>query len=132
MTYRFSKWLAYSRFAAALVMAIALYIGTKPMFWGWLLFAPLFLYIVYEGARSYSYSITIDDDVITVSGFKRAHYRISEIAAINVWLAKGERIAVITFADRSKFSFPSHLVGFEELVGLLRKRTNLEKPASET
>jgi hypothetical protein len=132
MTYRFSKWLAYSRFAAALVMAIALYIGTKPMFWGWLLFAPLFLYIVYEGARSYSYSITIDDDVITVSGFKRAQYRISEIAAINVWLAKGERIAVITFADRSKFSFPSHLVGFEELVGLLRKRTNLEKPASET
>lgn len=132
MTYRFSKWLAYSRFAAALVMAIALYIGTKPMFWGWLLFAPLFLYIVYEGARSYSYSITIDDDVITVTGFKRAQYRISEIAAINVWLAKGERIAVITFADRSKFSFPSHLVGFEELVGLLRKKTNLEKPASET
>lgn len=113
-------------------MAIALYIGTQPMLWGWLLFAPLFLYIVYEGARNYSYAITIDDDFITVSGFDRAQYRISEITAVNVWLAKGGRIAVITFADQSKFNFPSHLRGFKDLVELLRTRTHLEKPVTES
>jgi hypothetical protein len=132
MTFRYPKWLAFIRIAAAFAMLIALYIGTNPKFWGWLLFAPLFLFIVYEGMRAYTYSLTVGEEHITVAGYKPAQYPISEITAINVWIAKGERIAVVTFADRSKFSFPSHIVGFDKLVELLRTRTNLEKPATES
>ena len=132
MTYRFPTWLAYTRYAMALAMLIGLYIGTKPMFWGWLLFAPLFLIIVYEGTRTYRYSLTVDDEFISVAGFKRARYRIAEITAINVWVAKGERIAVVTFSDHNKLSFPSHLTGFKDLVELLRARTHLEKPVEES
>lgn len=132
MTFRYSKWLAYSRFAAALGMAVALYIGTKPMLWGWLLFAPLFLFIVYEGVRSYRYSLTVDEEFISVGGLEPAQYRIAEITDIHVWVAKGGRIAVVTFADRSKLTFPSHLTGFKHLVELLRSRSNLEPPAAES
>ncbi len=132
MTFRYPRRLAYLEFAVAVVMALALYIDTQPMLWGWLLFLPLFLSIIFEGARTYRYALTIDGDCISVAGFKRAQYLVSEITAINVWIAKGERIAVITFSDRRKLSFPSHLVGFKELVEFLRKQTNLPKPISES
>lgn len=132
MTFRYPKRLAYLEFTVALVMALALYINTQPMLWGWLLFLPLFLAIVFESVRTYRYALTIDGDCISVDGFIRAQYLISEITAINVWIAKGERIAVITFSDRRKLSFPSHLEGFKDLVEFLRKQTNLTKPISES
>lgn len=131
MTFRYSKRLAYLEFTAALVMMLALYINTQPKLWGWFLFLPLFLSIVLEGIRTYRYSLTIDGDSISVAGFKRAQYLVSEITAINVWTAKGERIAVITFSDRRKLSFPSHLEGFKDLIELLRKQTKLTKPIFE-
>lgn len=122
MTYRFPRGLAIFQFAAALIMLVALYIGTEPEIWGWLLFSPLFCFVVYNGLRSYRYSLTIDGDFIIVGGFDRAKYPISDIAAINVWPAKGDRIAVITFSNRKKLSFPSHLLGFDNLVDSIKKQ----------
>ena len=113
-------------------MLVALYVGTNPKYWGWLLFLPLFLTIVYEGVRTYSYSLTVDGDRIIVAGFKRAEYRISEITAVNVWFAKGGRIAVITFSDRGKFNFPGNLVGFDKLVELIRTQAKLPEPVPES
>jgi hypothetical protein len=132
MTFRYPNWLAYSKFALALAMLVALYIGTNPKFWGWLLFLPLFLTIVYEGLRTYRYSLTVDDEFITVAGFSRGQYRISDISAINVWFAKGGRIAVLSIAGRKNLSFPSSLNKFDELVALLRTKTNLPAPAEES
>jgi hypothetical protein len=124
MTYRYSKRLAYLEIAAAMTMLVALYVATDPMWWGWLLFAPLFLYIIARAVHTYMYSLTIDGDRITVVDLnKRDQYLVSEITAIHVWPAKGERIAVITFGDRKKLSFPSHLDGFDELVGSLMEQT---------
>ena len=130
MTYRYPKLRAYFEFTVALLMGAALYIGIQPMLWGWMLFAPLFLYLVFKAIGTYRYSLTLDGDRITVSDSER-QYLVSEITAINVWDAKGARIAVITFADRSKLSFPSQLKGFDDLVALLRKQTNLPKPERE-
>jgi len=128
MTYRFPKLLVVFQVTAALAMLIALYIGTRPMIWGWLLFAPLFLFIVAKGVRTYLYSLTINGDCITVVDLnKRADYLVSDITAINVWPAKGERVAVVTFWDWRKLSFPSHLEGFDDLVDALRKQTKLQK-----
>ncbi len=124
--------MAYIQFAAALAMVVALYIGTNPKWWGWLLFSPLFLVIVYEGLRTYTYSITVDGDRIVLGGFQRGEYRVSEIAEINVWYAKGGRIAVINFADRGRLSVPSRLADFDKLVDLLRTQANLPKPATES
>ncbi|MBU1424706.1 MAG: hypothetical protein KJ681_03690 [Gammaproteobacteria bacterium] len=132
MTIRFPKWLAYSKFALALAMLIALYIGTTPKWWGWLLFLPLFVTIVYEAARTYCYSLTVDEDRIAVGGFKRAEFRVSDIAAVDVWFAKGGRMAVVTFADRAKLSFPGNLVDFEKFVELLRTKANLPTPDPES
>lgn len=133
MTYRYSKRLVIFQLAAALAMLIALYIGTKPMIWGWLLFSPLFLFVVAKAVRTYKYSLTINDDCITVVDFnKRAQYQVSNITAINVWPAKGERIAVITFLDWKKLSFPSHLEGFDDLVALLTTKTKLQKQTLES
>jgi hypothetical protein len=128
MAYRYSKRLALLEISAALVMLTALYISTQPMLWGWLLFTPLFIFVVAKGVRTYKYSLTINNDCITVVDFnKRAQYLVSDITAINVWPAKGERIAVITFWDWRKLSFPSHLEGFDDLVEFLRKQTKLQK-----
>jgi hypothetical protein len=77
--------------------------------------------------------LTINDDCITVVDLnKRAQYLVSDITAINVWPAKGERMAVITFRDWKKLSFPSHLEGFDELVELLTKQTKLKKQTLES
>jgi hypothetical protein len=102
------------------------------MFWGWLLFAPLFLFLVYEGVRSYSYALIVGEDHITIGGFEPAQYPISEISDVKVWDAKGRQIAVVSFVDRRKFSFPSYLVGFTDAVELIRARAKLEKPAAES
>ena len=125
------KTIGIFRNTAALVMLIALYISTKPMIWGWLLFTPLFLFVVVKGVRTYKYLLTINGDRITVVDLnKRAQYLVSDITAINVWPAKGERIVVITFWDWRKLSFPSHLEGFDDLVELLRKQTKKNATAN--
>jgi len=132
MTFRYPKWLAYSRFVLAIGMLFTLYVATNPKVWGWILFLPLFLLIVYEGARTYSYSLTVDGDRISVAGFWPAQYVVSEITAINVWFAKGGRIAVVTFSDREKLRFSSRLTDFEGLVAMLRTKANLlEQPPEQ-
>ena len=113
-------------------MVVALYVGTNPKLWGWLLFSPLFLVIVYEGLRTYTYSLTVEGDRIVVGGFKRGEYRVSEIIEINVWFAKGGRIAVINFADLSRLSIPSKLADFNKLVDMLRTQAKLPEPVQES
>lgn len=124
--------MAYVQFATALAMAVALYVGTNPKWWGWLLFLPLFLFIVYEGARTYSYSLTVDGDRIILRGFTRAEYKVSEIVEINVCVAKAGRIAVINFANMGKLTVPSKVTGFGELVDLLRKQAQLPESTPES
>lgn len=129
MTFRYAiKW-AYIELVVALTMTSALYAGLQPEWWGWLLYAPLFLYLVFEGVRKVSYSLTVDGDRITVGSFRSSQYSVSKITAVDVWDAKGERIAVVAFADGSRFNFPSRLEGFDDLVGLLRTKANLSSPA---
>ena len=124
MTYRYSKRLALLQFTAALIMVFALYINAQPSIWGWLLFLPFFLFVVLQAVRTYRYSLTIHGNSITLVDFECAKYPISDIAAINVWPAKGDRVAVVTFSDRRKFSFPGHLEGFDDLVALLRNASS--------
>ncbi len=112
-------------------MLSTLYVATNPKVWGWMLFLPLFLFIVYEGARTYSYSLTVDGDRISVAGFWPAQYTVSEITAINVWFAKGGRIAIVTFSDREKLRLSSRLTDFEGLVALLRRKANLPEQPPE-
>lgn len=128
MTFRYAiKW-AYIEFVVALAMTLALYAGLHPKWWGWLLYSPLFLDLVFEGVRKVSYSLTVDGDRITVGSFKSARYSVSEIRSVYVWDAKGGRIAVVAFADGSRFNFSSHLQGFDDLVSLLRTKANLPSP----
>lgn len=128
MVFRNPKWWAFMQFAIAFAMLIALYVGAQPQWWGWLMFLPLFFAIVYEGARSYSYSLSIEDDRIKVDGFKRAEYSLSEITAVNVWFAKGGRIAVVNFGERRKLSFTGRLVGFDKLVEILKSKVSSDLP----
>jgi hypothetical protein len=125
MTFRYPKWLAFLKFAAALLMLIALYVGTSPKYWGWLLFLPLFITLVVDGVLTYRYSLTVDGDRISLASYNSAQYRVSDITAINVWFAKGGRIAVVTFSDQRRLSFPSRLVEFDKLVELLRTQAKL-------
>ncbi len=131
MTFRYSKIWTYLDLTVALAMSLALYIGLQPEWWGWLLFSPLFLYMVFEGVRKYNYSLSVDGDHISVGSFKTAQYPVSEITTLNVWFAKGGRMAVVTFADRRKFSFSSRLAGFDDLVTLLRTQAKLPEQISE-
>jgi len=125
MTVRYaSKW-TYIELVVALVMTLAVYAGLQPEWWGWLLYSPLFLYLVFEGVRKVSYSLTVDGDHITVGSFKSAQYSVSKIAAVNVWDAKGGHMAVVDFVDGRRFNFSSRLEGFDDLVGLLRTKANL-------
>lgn len=125
MTFRYaSKWV-YIELVVALAMTLVVYVGLQPEWWGWLLYSPLFLYLVFEGVRKVSYSLTVDGDLITVGSFKSTQYSVSKIAAVNVWDAKGGRMAVVDFADGSRFHFSSRLEGFDDLVGLLRTKANL-------
>ena len=66
---------------------------------------------------------------LAVALLMAAQYPVSGITALNVWSAKGGRIAVVACADGRRFSFPSGLKGFDELVRLLRTRANLPEPA---
>ncbi len=125
MTFRYAiKW-AYIELVVALAMTLALYVGLEPEWWGWLMFSPLFIALVYEGVRKVKYSLTVDGDLITVGSFKSAQYSVSKITAVNVWDAKGGRIAVVDFDGGSRFNFPSTLERFDELVGLLKTKANL-------
>lgn len=126
MTFRYSiKWI-YFEFAVALAMALAVYVGLRPEWWGWLMFLPLFLFLVFDGARKASYSLTVDGDQITVGSFKSAQYLVSRITAVNVWEAKGGRITVVDLSDGSRFNFSSRVEGFDELIGLLKTKANLK------
>ncbi len=125
MTYKYSfKW-AYIELVVALAMTVAVYMGLKPEWWGWLLFSPLFLYLVFEGVRKVTYSLTVDGDLITIGGLKPAQYSASKITAINIWDAKGGRIAVVTFDDGNRFNFPSRLEGFNDFVNFFKSKANL-------
>ncbi|HEY5994908.1 MAG TPA: hypothetical protein VIU46_09965 [Gallionellaceae bacterium] len=114
--------------AIALAMAFFMYDGLHPEWWGWLLFSPMFIYMAYETVRKAMYSLTVEGDLITVRVFKSLQYPVSGISAVNVWTAKGRRIAVIAFADGRRFNFPSMLKDFDELVRLLRTKANLPEP----
>jgi hypothetical protein len=46
-------------------------------------------------------------------------------------VGKGGRIGVITFSDGRKLNFTSRLVGFDDLVKLLRTQSNLPEPDTE-
>lgn len=128
MTFRYAiKW-AYIELVVALAMTLVVYAGLQPEWWGWLLYSPLFLYLVFEGVRKVSYSLTVDGDRITVGSFRSAQYSVSKITAVNVWEAKGGRMAVVAFVGGSRFHFSSRLEGFDDLVGLLRTKANLPSP----
>ncbi len=125
MTFRYAIRWTYIELVVAVAMTWSLYAGLHPKWWGWLLYSPLFLYLIFEGVRKVSYSLIIDGDRITVGSFKSTQYSVSKIATVNIWNAKGRRIAVVAFADGSRFSFSSHLQGFDDLVGLLRTKAGL-------
>jgi hypothetical protein len=128
MTYRYAiKW-AYVELVVALVLTLVVYAGLRPEWWGWLLYSPLFLYLAFEGVRKVSYSLTVDGDRITVGSFRATRYSVSGITAVNVWDAKGGRMAVVDFADGSRFHFSNRLEGFDDLIGLLRTKANLPSP----
>jgi hypothetical protein len=125
MTFRYSTQWAYIEFVVVLAMTLVIYVGLQPEWWGWLLFSPLFLYLVLEGTRKVRYALTVDGDLITVGSFKSAQYSASKITALNVWDYNGGHIAVVDFADGSRFHFPSRLEGFDDLVRLLRTTARL-------
>jgi hypothetical protein len=123
--------MAYIEFAIAMAMLIGLYIGTQPKFWGWLLFLPLFLTLLIRGILAYRYSLTVEDGKISVVSSRPVQYPVSDITAVNVWPAKGGRVAVVTFTDRRKLTFPSKVIGFDDLVKLLRTQAKLPEPVAE-
>jgi hypothetical protein len=128
MTFRYAvKW-AYIEFVVSLVLTLLVYVVLQPEWWGWLLYSPFFLYLVFEGVRKVSYSLTVDGDRITVGSFRATQYSVSRITAVNVWDAKGGRMAVVDFADGSRFHFSSRLEGFDDLVGLLTTKAGLQSP----
>jgi hypothetical protein len=125
MTYKYAtKWI-YIELVVALAMTLVLYVELQPEWWGWLLFSPLFLYLVFESVRKFSYSLTVDGDLITVGSFKSTQYPVSRITEVKVWDAKGGRMAVVSFADKSRFHFSSRLDGFDDLVSLLGRKANI-------
>jgi hypothetical protein len=125
MTFRYAIIWAYIDLVVALSMTLALYTGLQMKWWGWLLFSPLFLYLVFECVRKASYSLTVDDNHITVGSFRTTQYFVSKIVAVHVWDAKAGRIAVVDFDDASRLHFSSRLKGFDDLVGLLRTKAKL-------
>jgi hypothetical protein len=125
MKFRYAPQWAFIDFLVALAMALSAYVGLKPEWWGWLLFSPLFIYMVFEGVRKVRYTLTVDDDLITVGSFKIAQYSVSKIKALHVWDAKGGRIAVVDLDDGKRFNFSSRVGRFDYLVSLLRTKANL-------
>ena len=56
MRFRYAfKW-SYIELVVVSAMTWVLYIGLHPEWWGWLLYSPLFVYMVFEGARKVSLS----------------------------------------------------------------------------
>ncbi len=128
MTFRYSTSWIFMDLVGALAMAVALYIGLHPEWWGWALFAPLFLYMALETARKYMYSVTVDGERILVVAFRPAQYLVSDIVEVDVYNAKGGRMGVVRFTDRSKFSFSGRLAGFDELIKLLKSKASPPEP----
>lgn len=122
MTFRYAiKW-AYIELVVALAMTLLVYVSLQPKWWGWLLYSPLFLYMVFEVVRKVGYSLTVEGDDISIGSFKTTRYSVSKISKLNVWEAKGGRIAVVDFTDGSRFHFSNRLAGFDDLVSLLRAK----------
>lgn len=111
-------------------MLLFLYFATHPKWWGWLLFLPLFAAIVFDGISSYRYALTVAGNRISMASFEPGEYLVSDITAVNVWVAKGGRIAVIAFSDGRKIRFSSRLVNFDELVQTLREKAGLPVEAA--
>jgi hypothetical protein len=124
--FRYASQWAYFELLVAFLMLLAVAVKLKPEWWGWLLFAPLLGFMFFEGIRKARYSLTVDGDLITVGSFNSAQYVASKITAVNVWMAKGGRIAVVAFDDGQKFNFPSNVQGFDNLVGLLKTKANIQ------
>ena len=125
MTFRYAfKW-TYIELVVALLMTLFVYMSLHPEWWGWLLYSPLFLYLIFEVIRKASYSLTVEGDDISVGSFKITRYSVSKISAVNVWDAKGGRMAVVDFADGRRFHFSSRLEGFDDLVSLLKTKAKL-------
>jgi hypothetical protein len=99
--------------------------------WGWLMFACIPACIVLASIYAWRYSLVVGEGDINVGSFSRKHFLISEITAINVWIGKGARNAVITFKSGEKVTIPSFLDRFDQLVALLRKKAGLAKPVWE-
>jgi hypothetical protein len=131
MTYRYTIFWAYVDLVVALAMTLALYVGLQMEWWGWLLFSPLFLYLVFECVRKASYSLTVDGNDIKVGSFRYTRYFVSKISAVHVWDANAARMAVVDFDDGSRFHFSSRLGGFDDLVGLLRTKANLPQMTTQ-
>ncbi len=126
MKFRYASQWAFIELLVALMMILAVSLKLKPDWWGWLMFAPLFGFLIFEGIRKATYSLTVEEDLITVGSFNSAQYVTSKIAAVNVWMAKGGRVAVVAFNDGNKFNFPSNVKGFDNLVDLLKAKAKLQ------
>ena len=128
MKFRYAfKW-SYIELVVVSAMTWVLHVGLHPEWWGWLLYFPLFAYMVFEGVRKVSYSLTVEGDSLTIVNYKVSYYSVSRIAAVNVWDAKAGRIAVVDFSDGNRFHFSSRLDGFDKLVSLLRTKAKLPSP----
>jgi hypothetical protein len=122
MKFRYASQWAYFELLVACLMTLAVAVKLKPEWWGWLLFAPLFGFMIFEGIRKIKYSLTVDGDLITVGSFNSAQYVASKIKDVNVWMAKGGRVAVVDLDDGQRFNFPSNVEGFDKLVDLLKSK----------
>jgi hypothetical protein len=126
MKFRYASQWAYFELLVACLMTLAVAVKLKPEWWGWLLFAPLLGFMIFEGIRKASYSVRVEADLITVGSFNSAQYVATKITAVNVWMAKGGRVAVVALDDGTRFNFPSDVEGFDNLVGLLKTKANLK------
>jgi hypothetical protein len=126
LKFRYASQWAFIELLVAFMMILAVAIKLKPEWWGWLLFTPLLGFLIIEGIRKVTYSLTVEEDLITVGSFNSAQYVASKITAVNVWMAKGGRVAVVAFDDGKRFNFPSNVKGFDNLVGLLKTKANLQ------
>lgn len=78
------------------------------------------------GLMALRYRIVIDDEKISVTGWKLGSCKLVDAISIAVARSpKGSRHATVEFKDGSNLLLDNTLVGFVELLGLLSQRTSL-------